>query len=104
VEGPPWQPGSKIQIEVKQPQFKLRATASEVSAPHRFVSTASVMGVAIEQHFEFAALPEGKTLIKSWINLSGPAVFFINDEKKKTGLELFSHWVEKLRAAVETQA
>ena len=103
IEGPAWNAGSKFLIEIAQPQFKLKAEAAAVSAPHDFTWKGTIMGTAIEHHFEFAAQPDGTTLAKSWIDLSGPAVFFINDDMKKKGLAMFVEFMGGLQQQAEAR-
>ena len=103
IEGSAWTAGSKFLIEIAQPQFKLKAEAAEVSAPHRFAWKGSVMGVAVEHHFDFAAQPDGSSLAKSWIDLSGPAVFFIHEDMKKKGLAMFAEFMNGLKQQAESR-
>jgi uncharacterized membrane protein len=103
VEGPAWTAGSKFLIEITQPSFKLKAEAAEVSAPRTFAWKGNVMGVAIQHHFDFAAQPDGSTLAKSRIELSGPAVFFITGDMKKKGLAMFAEFLTGLKQQAETR-
>jgi uncharacterized protein YndB with AHSA1/START domain len=102
TEGPAWVAGSKFLIEIAQPQFKLKAEAAEVSAPHAFTWKGTVMGVAIEHRFDFAAQADGSTLAKSSIQLSGPAVFFINEDMKRKGLAMFAEFMNGLKQQAES--
>lgn len=101
TEGAPWQPGSQSVIEIAQPAFKLKTTVKECAAPNKIVWTGAAMGVNIENTFEFTVQPDGTTLMKAAIDLSGPAVFFINDDMKKKGMAAFTPWFESLRAQAE---
>jgi hypothetical protein len=101
IEGAPWVAGSKFLIEITAPSFKLKAEATEVAAPHTFAWKGTVMGVAVEHHFDFATQPDGSTLAKSWIDLSGPAVFFITAEMKKKGLAMFGEFMAGLKQQAE---
>jgi uncharacterized membrane protein len=103
IEGPAWTAGSKFLIELSQPQFKLKAEAAEVSSPHAFSWKGNVMGIAIAHHLQFDSQPDGSTLVKSWIELSGPAVFFINEEMKKKGLAMFGEFMAGLKLQAETR-
>lgn len=104
IEGQAWTPGSKFLIEIAQPQFKLKADATQASAPNRFAWKGSVMGVSVEHHFDFSAQADGTTLAKSWIELSGPAVFFINEQMKKKGLAIFGEFMQGLKRQAESQS
>jgi ligand-binding SRPBCC domain-containing protein len=101
IEGAPWQQGSKLVIEIKQPPARLKATAAEVSPPYRFTSTASMMGIVVKHHLEFIAEGPG-TLIRSSIDVSGPAAFFINDAMKQKGLQQFEAFMQAVKAKCET--
>jgi hypothetical protein len=103
IEGPAWTIGSKFLIETAQPPFKLKAEAARVSAPHSFAWKSSVMGIAIEHHFDFAAQPDGSTVAKSWVDLSGPAVFFINEDMKEKGLAIFAEFMWGLKQQAESR-
>ena len=98
ISGEPWQPGSEGVIEIAQPAFKLKSTMKENSAPNRLVWTAAVMGVNIENTIEFLTQPDGTTLMKAAIDLSGPGTFFINDDMKEKGLAAFTPWFDALGA------
>ena len=104
ISGNPWQPGSQAVIEIAQPVFKMKSTMKEASPPQRLVWTGAVMGVNIENTFEFSAQPDGTTLMKAAIELSGPGVFFINDEMKKKGMAAFVPWFDALRLQAEKLA
>lgn len=101
TSGDAWQPGSQSVLELAQPAFKLKATMKESAPPNRLVWTGAVMGVSIENVFEFTAQPDGTTLMKAAIDLSGPAVFLINDEMKKKGMAAFVPWFEALKTQAE---
>jgi hypothetical protein len=104
LEGQPWQAGSVGLIELNQPAFKLKATVKESTPPTRVVWTGAVMGVNIECTFEFLAQPDNTTLMKAAIDLSGPGVFFINDDMKKKGLAAFTPWFDAMRTRSEQAA
>lgn len=104
TQGEPWQPGSQGVIELAQPAFKLKATVRESSPPSRVVWTSEVMGVKVECAFDFVSQLDNRTLMKAAIDLSGPAVFFINDEMKKKGMAAFTPWFDALRARAEQLA
>jgi hypothetical protein len=102
VEGTPWTAGSKFLIEITQPQFKLKAEAAEVAGPHTFTWKGSVMGITIDHHFHFDPQPDGSTLAKSWMELSGPAVFFVNDEMKQKGVARFAEFMAGIKQQAES--
>lgn len=106
TSGEPWQAGSQGIIELAQPAFKLKSTMKEATPPHRIVWTGAVMGVNFECAFQFTAQPSGitpdaTTLMHAAIDLSGPAVFFINDDMKKKGMAAFTPWFDALKAQAE---
>lgn len=102
LEGQPWQAGSVGVIGLNQPAFKLKATIKESSAPTKVVWTGAVMGVNIENTFEFLPQPDGTTRMQAVIDLSGPGTFFINDEMKNKGLAAFTPWFDALRDRAQT--
>ena len=104
VSGTPWAPGSEAFLELAQPSFKLKVKTAETAAPNRASYTASVMGIAVQQWFDFAAQPSGGTLMKTWITLDGPMVFLINDDMKKKGTAIFAQWFDAMKAQAESAA
>lgn len=104
VSGTPWTPGSEAFIELAQPSFKVKVKTVEASAPNRASYTTTVMGTTAKQTFDFQAQPTGGTLMKTWIDLDGPAVFFINDDMKKKGTALFAQWFDAMKAQAESSA
>src|SRR5437868_3970523 len=94
IEGDQWKKDSKLLLEIAQPSAKLKTTVAEVAAPNHAAWTGNVMGVTIEHKFNFTVQDDGQTLMQSSIELSGPATFFINDDMKKKGLEMFAEWFE----------
>jgi hypothetical protein len=102
IEGPAWLAGSKFLLEI-QPEFKLKAEAAKVLAPNAFTCKGNVMGIAFQHDFEFTAQPDGATLAKTWIELSGPAVFFINEDMKKKGLASFAEFMAGLKQQAESR-
>jgi hypothetical protein len=102
VQGEPWKAGSRLQIEGKDMRFKLGITVTEVAAPRRFSSEAKVMGFGFKHLLSFNTMPDGTSQIASGIEISGPAVFLISEEKKRKGLELFSEWINGLRCHAES--
>jgi hypothetical protein len=104
ISGEPWQPGSQLLLELAQPQFKLKAAVKESAAPNRLVWTGSAMGVAVNHFFEFTPQAGNGTLMKTWVELSGAAVFFLNEDMKKKGVGIFSKWFELLKSEAEKVA
>ena len=104
LQGEPWQPGSQGVIEIAQPAFKLKSTMQECATPNKLVWTGAVMGVNIENAFEFTPQNDGATLMKAAIDLSGPGTFFINEEMKKKGMAAFVPWFDALRTQSEKLA
>jgi len=104
IGGPPWEKGSVLLLEVAQPPAKVRAEVSEVTAPGRVSWVGNVMGVTIKHNFNFVAQSDGSTLMKSNIDLSGPATFFISEDMKKKGFAAFVQWFDAMRAQAEKVA
>ncbi|HUS18566.1 MAG TPA: SRPBCC family protein [Terriglobales bacterium] len=101
TSGEPWQPGSQAVVEIPQPSFKLKSTIKGSTPPSRMIWTGGAMGVSFECVFDFTPAAEGSTRMNAAIDLSGPAVFFINDDMKKKGLATFASWFESLKAQAE---
>ncbi|HUR36506.1 MAG TPA: SRPBCC family protein [Terriglobales bacterium] len=97
----PWAIGSEGVIEIAQPAFKLKVKVKQSSPPSKVVWTGTVMGVNIESAFTFIGQSDNTTLMTAAIDLSGAAVFFINDDMKKKGMAAFAPWFEALRAQAE---
>jgi hypothetical protein len=104
VSGTQWAPGSEAFLELAQPSFKLKLKTAEAVAPNRASYKAEVMGIAIQQWFEFVAQPAGGTLMKTWIEFNGPMVFLINEDMKKKGTAIFAQWFEAMKAQAESAA
>lgn len=104
IGGPPWEKDSVLLLEVAQPPAKVRAEVAEAAAPNRASWKGNVMGVTIKHDFNFAAQPDGNTKMQSYIDLSGPAAFFISNEMKKKGLDAFIEWFDAMRAQAEKVA
>ena len=98
--GEPWQLGSEIALDFSQPLLRVTGKVVECTPPRRFVIRGGAMGVNVEHWFDFQPQETG-TLMRSGIDLSGPATFFINKEMQRKGLESFSQWFESLRAEAE---
>ena len=62
---------------------------------------ANVMGINIEYAFDFISQPDGATRMQAGVELSGPAVFLINDEMKQKGMAAFTQWFEALKSESE---
>ncbi len=105
ISGDPWQPGSQGVIEIAQPAFKLKSTIKEAVPPQRVVWTGGVMGVDFACTFTFITPLEGTTpattLMQAAIELSGAAVFFINNDMKQKGMAAFTPWFDALKAQAE---
>ncbi len=101
TSGDPWQPGSQGVIEIAQPSFKLKSTIKEAVPPQRIVWTGAVMGVNFESAFVFTPQVDLTTLMQAVIELSGPAVFFLNDDMKKKGMAAFEPWLDALKTQAE---
>ena len=104
IGGPPWEKGSVLLLEVASPPAKVRAEVSAVAAPGRVSWVGNAMGVTIKHNFNFTAQPDGATLMRSDIDLSGPATFFISEDMKKKGFAAFVEWFDAMRAQAEKVA
>jgi hypothetical protein len=104
TSGEPWQAGSQGVIDIPQPSFKLKMAVKESMPPKRVVWTGGAMGVTFECAFDFTPQTENTTLMATAIDLSGAAVFFINNDMKKKGLDTFAAWFESLKAQAEQLA
>ena len=102
--GDPWHAGSEGVLELAQPSFKLKLAIKEAQPSQRIVWTGAVMGVNIENSFDFQGQPDGATLMRAVIDLSGPGTFFINEDMKKKGMAAFVPWFEGLRSHAERLA
>ena len=101
IDGPPTQAGSHFILELSQPAFKLKATVKECAEPNRFAFSGNAMGVSLDCALDFTPQAEGSTLMTGAIELSGPAVFLINDDMKQRGVAVFAGWFEALKAESE---
>lgn len=59
------------------------------------------MGVFFVQGLEFAAQPDGTTQMKTQLELSGAATFFISKKMKEQGIQVFAQWFNALKAEAE---
>lgn len=74
-KGKPWKPGSRLKIEIVRPQ---KATVDHViticSPPRQVAWIDHVLGNTMEQWGTFEALPDGRTRVHTWADItsSGP--------------------------------
>ena len=103
VEGEPWQPGSILFLELAQPAFKFKSKVAECKPPDKLVLKGNAMGISIEHCVELA--PKGTaTEIRTWMELSGPAVFLINESMKQQGTEMFARWFNGMKKQAESDS
>lgn len=101
--GEPWQPGSEIFMELSQPALKVKGKVEECTLGQSFTIKGGAMGVEVKHWFEFS--PQGTaTLMRSGIELSGPATFCLSKAMQRKGLDSFAQWFESLREHAERTA
>ena len=101
IEGEPWQPGSLLVLQPAQPAMKVKARVVNSDAPNIIRWQGSAMGVSFEHRFEFVLQPDGTTLMKTELNLSGAATFLISNKMKQQGVYVFAKWFNALKAEAE---
>ncbi len=104
IEGEPWQNGSQLSIEAVQPSMKVKAKVVDPIPPNGVKWQGGMMGVNFESRFYFTRQPDGTTVMKSSLSLSGPAVFFMSNNMKNKGLAVFTTWFNALKAEAEKRA
>jgi uncharacterized protein YndB with AHSA1/START domain len=104
VEGEPWQPGSELLLEPAQSPMKVKAKLQNIVLPSIVSWQGSAMGVSFVHRFEFASQPDGATLMKTVLELSGAATFFISSKMKQQGVDIFAQWFNALKAEAEKRS
>lgn len=101
--GEAWQPNSRLNLKLAQPSFELSANVKDANAPQLVSIKGDVMGVDFIQRFSFVPAAGG-TEIKASVELSGAAVFFINNDMKKKGMDFLAKWLEALKQEAARRA
>lgn len=101
--GDAWQPNSRLNLKLAQPSFELSANVKEANAPGMVSVKGDVMGVDFVQRFSFVPAAEGTQIMAS-VELSGAAVFFINNDMKQKGVDFFAKWLEALKQEAARRA
>ena len=101
VEGEPWQTGSQILLEPTQAPTKIKAKVVDSALPHSVSWQGSAMGVTFVHRFDFTSQPDGTTLMKTVVDLSGAATFFISNKMKQQGIDMFAQWFNALKTEAE---
>ncbi len=73
IEGKPWTPGSRLQIELLHPVRVVLDHAITACSPANFVAWIDhAYSDTMEQWVHFNSLPDGSTEIRTWADLTGP--------------------------------
>jgi hypothetical protein len=104
AQGDPWQADSELLLEPAQPAVKVKARVLDCAPPYSVRWRGRAMGVSVVHSFEFAAQPGGSTFMKTVVELSGPATFFISNKMKQQGVDIFAQWFNALKAEAEKRA
>lgn len=104
IEGEPWQQGSQLALQPAQPQVKVKAKIVDTAPPNSVRWQGSAMGVSFQQSFDFSAQTDGTTLMKTQLDLSGAATFFISNKMKQQGIDLFARWFKAMKAEAENRS
>lgn len=84
--------------------MKVKAKILASTQPYYTGWQGSVMGVTFVHRFEFSAQPDGATLMKTQIDLSGAATFFISKKMQQQGLDIFAKWFDGLKVEAEKRS
>lgn len=103
TKGEPWQIGSHLSMGLLQPRpMTVHSELAECKPPYFMRLRGKMMGVSADHSFEFTALPDGTTRMRTVQVLSGPATIFISDKIKRMATETFVNWFDVLRREIES--
>ena len=104
-EGEPWQPGSRLRIEILQP---IRAMVDHVithCVPAQKVGWIDHgLGITMEQWVEFQALPSGDTQVSTYGELVGSTTTIEGHAVAEVIAEFMSTWYENFRLVCDQLA
>lgn len=99
VEGMPWVPGSRLEIDIIHPRsMTARQVLTLCEEPRRVAWVGHGAGVTYEQWVNFSPNRGGGTLVFVWIELTGIATEFFGKTVGETARDLLTDWFEAFRA------
>lgn len=105
IEGQPWQPGSKFQMQILQPiPVTFRPEIIECNAPGYVHWIGKTTALNAEQWFSFAEQPDGTTDMKTWQEFSGPASFMFGESVRNAIVNIYVDLFRSLKEEAEKLA
>jgi uncharacterized protein YndB with AHSA1/START domain len=102
TKGEPWQPGSRLAMDLVQPRpITVESELAECHPPNLIRLKGKMMGVSADHTFEFTPQSDGTTKMRTAQVLSGAATMFINDRMKNAAVGAFRNWFENMRQEIE---
>lgn len=105
VAGTPWQPGSKMRIQVVSPiNFTLEPEVVGAKAPEVVHWQGKGMGVNAEIMFRFVGQADGTTAMEVLEEFTGAATMFVTERMKRDVVTVFDSWLKSLKDEAERLA
>ena len=98
VEGKPWTPGSRLEVEMLKPRPLTIKQVLTVCEPHRKLAwVGHAIGVTYEQWISFVPWRAGGTVVYVWIELTGMATQFFGKTIEEVVRDTVVSWFEAYR-------
>lgn len=105
IEGEPWKPGSKFQMQILQPiPVMFRPEIIECREPDFAHWIGKTTALTAEQWFSFEEQPDGTTVMKTWQEFSGPASFMFGESVRTAITNIYVDLFRSLKEAAEKRA
>ena len=99
VEGKPWVPGSRLEIDIIRPRpMTARQVLTVCEESRRVAWVGHSVGVTYEQWVNFLPRRGGGAFVYAWIELTGIATQFFGKTVEETARDLLVGWFEAFRA------
>ncbi len=105
LEGEPWRPGAKFQMQILQPiPVMFRPEVMECAPPGFVHWIGKTTALTAEQWFSFEAQPDGTTVMKTWQDFTGPASFMFGESVKTAITNIYVDLFRSLKEEAEKNA
>jgi hypothetical protein len=105
LEGQPWQPGSKFQMQILQPiPVMFRPEVIDVAAPNFVHWIGKTTALNAEQWFRFDPKPDGSTVMKNEQEFTGPASFMFGESVRQAITNIYVDLFRSLKEEAEKLA
>jgi hypothetical protein len=104
-EGTPWEPGSRLKIELVRPVRTIADHVITGCSPAESVAWIDhVYGNTMEQQVRFQSLPDGGTQVHTWADFLGPTTTLGNREVSDILLDFVRGWYDRFAAECDRLA